>query len=301
MTEGPRERLVEIGDQIKRLAGRSPRPLWIEGVMVYASECLTEPMGAVTEPMLVLVAQGSKRSMLGTQVFEHHPGQMALFTVDLPLTSHIIQASRSEPFLAVGLRLELSIIAQLMMEGDPINSTPHAGPGMAIDDAGDNLLDALLRLLLLLDEPRDLKVLAAGVRREIHWRLLNGPQASLLRQVGSADSRLSLVARATTWIRARYDRVIRIEDLASHLGISVSSLNRHFRAATAMSPLQYQKQIRLQKARNELIAAPRDVAAVGHSVGYENISQFSREYRRMFGAPPGRDATRLQAMSIVRE
>lgn len=122
-----------------------------------------------------------------------------------------------------------------------------------------------------------------------------------MRQAGMADSRLALVARAIEWVRSRYDHVIRIDDLASDIGTSVSSLNRHFRAVTAMSPLQYQKQIRLQKARMELIAAPHDVAAIGHSVGYDSPSQFSREYRRMFGAAPGQDAIRLQSAVIVRE
>lgn len=192
-------------------------------------------------------------------------------------------------------------IAQLLVDGGPTAIRPHDGPGLAVSDADDRLLDALVRLTRLLDSPRDRKVLSAGVRREIHWWLLNGPQAALLRQAGSADSRLALVALATAWIRERYDRVIRIADLAAAVGTSVSSLNRHFRAVTAMSPLQYQKQIRLQKARLALLAAPHDVAAVGYAVGYDNPSQFSREYRRMYGAPPGRDAVRLQTMAIVQE
>lgn len=144
-------------------------------------------------------------------------------------------------------------------------------------------------------------VLAPGVRREIHWRLLNGPQGALIRQIGRADSRMSLVARAIDWIKAHYDQVIRIDDVAREVGVSVSSLNRHFRAVTAMSPLQFQKQLRLQKARLRLIAAPDEVAAVGHAVGYDSPSQFSREYRRMFGAPPGQDAARLQTAAVVQE
>jgi transcriptional regulator GlxA family with amidase domain len=140
-------------------------------------------------------------------------------------------------------------------------------------------------------------VLAPGVQREIHWRLMNGPQAALVRQIGVADGGLAFVARAIAWIQDRYDQVIRIGDLADHVGLSVSSLNRHFRAVTAMSPLQYQKQLRLQKARIQLIAAPRDVAEIGHAVGYDSPSQFSREYRRMFGAPPAQDAARLQTVT----
>jgi AraC-like DNA-binding protein len=293
--------LDELGRRIVRHAARDARPLWIEGVLVFASDHVTQPSITVTEPMFTLVVQGAKRTVLGDHVFEHRPGQIAIVTVDLPLSGHITRASRREPFLALGLRLDPATIAQLLVDGGPTTTRPHDGPGMAISDADDTLLDAIVRLMRLLDQPRDLRVLAAGVRREIHWRLLNGPQAALLRQAGMADSRLALVARAIAWIRARYDRVIRIDDLASDVGTSVSSLNRHFRAVTAMSPLQYQKQIRLQKARIALIAAPHDVAAAGYSVGYDNPSQFSREYRRMFGAPPGQDAIRLQTMAIVQE
>jgi AraC-like DNA-binding protein len=293
--------LDELAGRITRFATQKSRPLWIRGVLVFATDQVTAPMGTVTEPMLTLVVQGAKRSVLGEYVFEHVPRQIAAVTVDLPLVSQIVRASPSEPFLALGLRLEPATVAQLLADGGLATIRPHDGPGMAVSEASDDLLDAIVRLMRLLDTPRDFQVLAAGVRREIHWRLLNGPQAGLLRQVGVADSRLALVARAIEWIRSRYDRVIRIDDLASDVGTSVSSLNRHFRAVTAISPLQYQKQIRLQKARIELIAAPHNVAEIGYAVGYDNPSQFSREYRRMFGAPPLQDALRLQTMAIVHE
>ncbi|MFE7129117.1 AraC family transcriptional regulator N-terminal domain-containing protein [Streptomyces sp. NPDC057617] len=293
--------LEELGRRITRLAAGHPGPRWVEDVQVVASERRTETISAITEPMLGLVVQGAKRTALGDHVFEHHPGQVVVVTVALPLSGRIFRASREEPFIGLGLRLAPSTIAQLLVDGGPTSIRPHDGPGMAISHADDQLLDALVRLTRLLEDPRDLRVLGDGVRREIHWWLLNGPQGALIRQAGAADSRLALVAGATGWIRARYDQVIRIDDLASAIGTSVSTLNRHFRAVTAMSPLQYQKQIRLQKARIELISAPSDVAAIGYAVGYDNPSQFSREYRRMFGAPPGQDAVRLQSMAIVQE
>jgi transcriptional regulator GlxA family with amidase domain len=171
------------------------------------------------------------------------------------------------------------------------------GAGIAVSDANDALLDTVIRLLRLVDNPRDFAVLAAAHEREIHWRLMTGPRGSAVRQIGLADSRLSLVSHAIGWLQARYDQVIRIDDLAHDIGTSVSSLNRHFRAVTAMSPVQYQKRIRLQKARVQLIANPTDVPAVGHAVGYDSASQFSREYRRMFGAPPAQDAARLQTLT----
>ncbi|MFD8077878.1 AraC family transcriptional regulator N-terminal domain-containing protein [Streptomyces sp. NPDC059718] len=293
--------LEEIGERITRLASGSPRPRWVEGTVVFASDRVTEPMGTVNEPMMALTVQGAKRSVLGDRIFDYRAGQYLVATVELPLTSQISRASATEPFLGFGLPLRPAIIAQLLLEAAPVPARPYEGPGLATSDADDRLLDAVLRLLRLLDEPRDVPVLAPGVRREIHWRLLNGPQGALIRQIGRADSRMSLVARAIDWIKAHYDQVIRIDDVAREVGVSVSSLNRHFRAVTAMSPLQFQKQLRLQKARLRLIAAPDDVAAVGHAVGYDSPSQFSREYRRMFGAPPGQDAARLQTAAVVQE
>jgi len=176
----------------------------------------------------------------------------------------------------------------------------HRGePMSAVSDAAPELTDAFVRLLRLAGNPRDLRILGPAVKREIHWRLLTGPQGGLVRQVGTAGSRIALVARAIAWIRAHYDEPIRVDDLAAEVGLSVSSLNRHFRAATSMSPLQYQKQLRLQRARLRLLADPADVAGTGHAVGYTSASQFSREYRRLFGVPPGRDAAQLQNASLA--
>ncbi len=293
--------LEELRSLIARRAAGSLRPRWLEGMTVFSTERVTAPLGTVTQPVLALVAQGAKRSVLGDHIFDYHAGQYLVVTVDLPLISQITQATPAEPFLAFGLPLQPALIAQLLVEAGPAVARPHDGPGIATSGADGKLLDAIVRLLRLLDEPRDIPVLAPGVRREIHWRLLNGPQAALVRQIGLADSQLALVARAIGWIKTHYDRVIRIDDLAGDVGLSVSSLNRHFRAVTAMSPLQYQKQLRLQKARIQLIAAPDDVAAIGHAVGYDSPSQFSREYRRMFGAPPGQDAARLQTVATVQE
>jgi transcriptional regulator GlxA family with amidase domain len=164
-----------------------------------------------------------------------------------------------------------------------------------VSDAEDDLVDAVVRLLRLAERPQDFAVLGPAAEREIHWRLMNGPHAATVRRIGLAGSRVSLVGRAVRWLAEHYDQPIRIADLADHVGVSVPTLNRHFRAVTAMSPLQYQKQLRLQRARVELLAAPGDVAAVGYAVGYDSPSQFSREYRRLFGVPPGQDAQRLLA------
>ena len=168
-------------------------------------------------------------------------------------------------------------------------------PPGADDRYGLDLLDAVARLLRLLDQPADAPVLAPLTEREILWRLLTGPHGGMVRQIGLAGSGLSHVSRAIRWIRDNYAEPMRIPDLARQTGMSPSAFHRHFRAVTAMSPVQFQKCIRLQNARSLLVARPGDVAAVGHLVGYDSPSQFNREYRRLFGAPPGQDAARLRA------
>lgn len=293
--------LADLRDRIARLAAGYSRPRRIDRMTVFSATKTTVPLGIVTEPVMALVAQGAKRSVLGGQVFDYAAGQFLIVTVDLPLTSHIVAASADEPFLAFGLPLDPPTVAQLLLESHLPGRTAPEGPALSTSDANPELIDAVVRLLRLADTPDDQRILGPAVKREIHWRLLTGPQGDLVRQVGLADSRVALVARAIAWIKGHFDEVIRIEDLAAEVNLSISSLNRHFRAATSMSPLQYQKQIRLQRARVRLLANPVDVAGAGHAVGYASASQFTREYRRLFGVPPGRDATRLQSAHLAPE
>jgi AraC-like DNA-binding protein len=307
--------LAEVRDRIARLAAGHPRSRVIDGMRVFSTTRTTAPIGSVAEPVMALVAQGAKQTMLGDRAFDYAAGQFLIVTVDLPLTGHITAASEAEPFAALSLPLDPATVAQLLLEshldpsphrmggrlpdgpavGDPAQggSVPD-GPALAVSDAGPELIDAVARLLALADRPGDQRILGPAVKREIHWRLLAGPQGGLIRQIGVAGSRVAIVSRAIAWLRDHYDEVIRVEDLAAEVSMSVSSLNRHFRAATSMSPLQYQKQIRLQRARIRLLTDPTDVAGAGHAVGYTSASQFTREYRRLFGAPPGEDAARLQ-------
>ncbi|MGO1051509.1 AraC family transcriptional regulator [Crossiella sp. CA198] len=292
---------AELRDRIHRLAVDRPQPVREGEIIVAATDQATAPMGTVTEPVFALVAQGAKRSVLGDHLFDYHAGEYLVVTVDLPLVGQVTQASPAEPFLGFGLPLEANTIAQLLLEAGPSRSTPGDDMAIAVSPAPPDLLDAVLRLLRLTDSPEDLRVLGPAVRREIHWRLMTGPQASLVRQIGLADSRLTTVAHAIRWIQRRFDQVLRVDDLAAAIGLSVSTLNRNFRAVTAMSPVQYQKHLRLQQARLRLLTAGGEVAAVGHSVGYDSASQFSREYRRMFGAPPGQDAARLRGLATVIE
>ncbi|MGH3167049.1 MAG: AraC family transcriptional regulator [Trebonia sp.] len=293
--------LAELRDRVASLAAGYPRPRRVGGMKVFSTTRTTSPLGNVAEPVVSLVAQGAKRSVLGDRAFDYGAGQFVVITVDLPLTSHITAASDAEPFIGCSLPLEPPVIAQLLLESRlPARAAPD-GPAIGVSDATPDLIDACVRLLKLAAAPRDARVLAPAVRREIHWRLLTGPQGDMVRQAGLADGRVAVVARAIGWIKEHYDEVIRVDDLAGDVGLSVSSLNRHFRAATSMSPVQYQKQIRLQRARIRLLANPADVAGAGHAVGYTSVSQFTREYRRLFGAPPGQDAARLQESRLVVE
>ena len=285
---------------IGRHAHNTHGPSAIEGLMVSASDTPTAPRAAVAEPSLGLVLQGSKRTVSGDQVFDYAAGEFLISQLDLPVVGKVTAASAERPFLGIGIRLEPSEIAALLLESaDAPDGTPARAPGIAVASAGAPLLDALAHLAGLLDAPQDVPILAPLYRREVLWRLLTGPQGAVVRQIGLADGNLAHITRAVKWIRDHHDDSIRIGQLATLAGMSESTFHRHFRAVTHMTPIQYQKAVRLQQARLELVSGGRDVAEVAHSVGYDSASQFSREYRRLFGAPPGRDTQRIRAAETV--
>ncbi|MHA6617725.1 AraC family transcriptional regulator [Pseudonocardia sp. DLS-67] len=285
-------------DEIRRLIATHARPdlgTSIDGLLLSRVET-QEPDHSLTDPLLVVMAQGGKRLLLGDEVFEYRAGQFLVVTTDLPVSGHFLDAGPLTPALGTGLVLRPAVIAELLLEAPAARpSRSPTGPAIATGEAGPDLLDAVARLLRLLDHPADARVLAPLVEREILWRLLTGPQGAVVRQIGLADSSTSQVGRVTRWLRDNYAEPVRIEDLARMAGMSPAAFHRHFRAVTRMSPLQFQKCIRLQEARSLLLARPDDVAGAGHLVGYDSPSQFSREYRRLFGAPPGQDAARMRA------
>jgi AraC-like DNA-binding protein len=291
-----RGRLKEL---IMRYAGDGLTRTALPGVSVVCSPTVTEPLGDVIEPTLSVIAQGAKETELNGRTFAYRPGQFLVVSVELPVIGHVTQATVEEPFLAFVLALRPERIAALLLETAPaaaarlgaVDATPA---GIAVSDASSALIDAIGRLLALLDAPDDAAALAAGVEREILWRLLTGPQGTTVRQIGLADSRLAHLARAIRWIRGHYSEALRVDELAALAAMSVSSFHRHFRAVTSMTPIQFQKQIRLREARARLLAQPGDITGVGFAVGYDSPSQFSREYRRMFGEPPSRDALALR-------
>jgi AraC-like DNA-binding protein len=296
--------LARLKESIPRHAGEGVTRTALPCVSVICSPTTTEPLGDVVEPTLAVIAQGVKETALNGRTFTYGPGQFLIVSVELPVIGHITQASTDEPFLALVLKLRPDRIAALLLETAPaVTTRPGAvdtiPTGIAVSDASPALLDATGRLLALLDAPDDAAALAAGVEREVLWRLLTGPQGTTVRQIGLADSRLAHVARAIRWIRVHYNETLRVDELAALAAMSVSSFHRHFRAVTSMTPIQFQKQIRLREARARLLAQPGDITGVGFAVGYDSPSQFSREYRRMFGVPPSHDARALRDAAVA--
>ena len=290
--------------ELRALIARHARPddtTAIDGVLLSVAGRRGEPRASTSGTVMALIAQGEKRLAIGERVYDYGPGQYLVASVDLPITGHYTRASTHEPALGFGLVLRPSAISSLLLAGDPAqaSSTSRRGrpapPGLGVADASPELLDAVVRMVRLLDSPGDRDILAPMIEREILWRLINGPLGESVRQAGLADSSLTYVSRAVHWITEHYREPFRVEDLARSCGMSTSAFHRTFQAVTALSPVQFQKQIRLQKSRLLLLTGADDVAAVGFQVGYESASQFSREYRRQFGLPPGRDAARLRA------
>ena len=267
------------------------------GLMFATAARIPEPSRHVYPPVFALVVQGEKQLVLGDSVFTCGKGTFLVVSVDLPLTFQISRATPHEPYVALAMTLKPAAVASLLLEAataEPFAAEAETA-GMGVSDAPPELLDAVLRLVRLLDHPRDLPVLGPMTQREILWRLLCSEQGHRVRQIGLADSRLSQIGRAMRWMRENYRESLPTEELARLSAMSVTSFHRHFRAVALMSPLQYLKQIRLQEARARLLARADDVATVGHAVGYDSPSQFSREYKRAYGAPPGQDARLLRA------
>jgi AraC-like DNA-binding protein len=294
--------LVELRERITRHA-EAGETTSIDGFRVCAADRPSEPQVSTSGTVLAVIAQGSKRLAIGDRVYDYGPGQYLIASVDLPVSGHYTQASPEEPALGIGMTLRPSVVASLLLEAPP-GLAPPAGrptaapPGIGVADASPDLLDAVVRMTRLLDSPADRQVLAASIEREILWRLVTGPLGTSASQIGRSDGTLTLVGRAVRWITDHYNTPFRVEALARDCGMSPSAFHRNFQAVTALSPIQFQKQIRLQRSRLLLMTGAEDVATVGHRVGYDSTSQFSREYRRQFGFPPGRDAARLRAETV---
>jgi AraC-like DNA-binding protein len=246
----------------------------------------------VYEPMLHLVLQGSKSLSIGDHVLQFEPATYFVVPVDIPAIGQIRSEKSGSPYLALSLTLDPAVIAAMLADHD--QASLQQVPDFLVSAATPELVDAWLRMMRLVDRPDETAMLAPMIEREILFRVLQGPQGDMLRQIAHTNSRLSQVRRAINWIREHYTEPFRVEPLAAMTGMSVAAFYRHFKAITAMTPIQYQKKLRLLQARRLLLFEPRDAASIAFSVGYESASQFSREYARMFGLPPVRDVARFK-------
>ena len=265
-------------------------PLW---ALRYAEP--TEPSLAVYEPMLCVIAQGAKGILIGEERLVYDAGRFLLNTVAMPASGRVLEASAARPCLWVMVELDPATIAEVVLESG-VPEPPAAGPLRAMDATAIDapLLDAVVRLARLLESPEDVAFLAPLLQREILYRLLRRGQAARLRQIAAAGGDADRVLRAVEWLRNHFREPMSIEGLARECGLSPSALHRHFKRVTAMTPLAFQRQMRLQEARRLMVGERRDAASAGASVGYDDPSYFSRDYRRFFGDPPRRHAARIR-------
>jgi AraC-like DNA-binding protein len=255
----------------------------------------TEPLHCIYHLGLGVVAQGGKQVILGSESLSYMPGQSMLTTIDLPVVSHVTHATSREPFLGMMLRLDARAILQLAAEMDaPRRPRDAVYRTVSIETLGADLLDALLRLVKLLEQPDVVPHLAPLIQQEITVRLLTGPHGSHLRHIVTVGSPSQQIATAVAWLKQNFIEAFRVDDLADRAHMSPSTFRQHFRSITGVSPLQYQKQLRLQEARQLMLNENHDAGSAAGQVGYESPSQFSREYSRLFGAPPQRDVSRMR-------
>ncbi len=258
----------------------------------------TEPITGMYEPSICLIAQGAKRVLLGDDTYVYDAHHYLITSVHLPTVVQVIEASREKPYLGLRLMLDQREISQLMADSNlPLPRTQQSSRGMATGEVTLPLVTAVQRLIDLLEAEQDIPILAPVIQREIFYRLLVGDQGARLRQIASAGSQSHQIARAIDWLKGNFSQPLRIDDLAAQVRMSISTFHHHFRSMTALSPLQYQKQLRLQEARRLMLAERMDAATAAFQVGYESPSQFSREYNRLFGAPPLRDIANLRQLA----
>jgi AraC-like DNA-binding protein len=266
----------------------------IPALLLYRRKAPTEPLPCIYHLGLAVLAQGAKQVLLDDEVINYGPGQSLLTTVDLPVISHVTKASAQEPVLALVFALDTRDIVQVAAEMRLPPPRRPSGPSIAVEDLDAPLLEALVRLVKLLSEPGLVRQLAPLVQREITVRLLAGPHGPRLQHLASNGSPSQQIAKAVAWLKQNFQQPLSIDEFAARAHMSPSSFRQHFRAITGTSPLQYQKQLRLQEARQLMLNRNVDAGTASGLVGYESPSQFSREYSRLFGSPPREDVKRMR-------
>lgn len=296
--QADREELVErIGHALREDGRVEP----LTGLHLFRVSAPTELVHSRTATAFCVIAQGSKDILLGGNHYRYDPAHYLLTTIELPVVSQVIKASPAQPYLSLRLDLDPILVSSVMVEVG--HTTPHHQSDLRAIDVSPldaDLLDAVVRLVRLVESPAEAGFLAPGIAREIVFRLLMGEQGERLRHLAITGGQSHRIAQAIEQLRNEFDRPLRIEGIARELGMSVSAFHQHFKAVTAMSPLQFQKQLRLQEARRLLLVQGLDAASAGYRVGYDDASHFNREYKRLFGLPPMRDVERLRETAIPR-
>ncbi|EGR4672041.1 AraC family transcriptional regulator [Vibrio parahaemolyticus] len=255
----------------------------------------TPPTSYTHNPSICLIAQGRKRVLLGEESFIYDANHFLISSVDLPIIANIIEASEEQPYLGLIVELDLTEISQLIIDSElAFTQSKEAQKGIAVGELSESLLGAFVRLAELLDEGQNIKILAPIIKREIFYRLLMSEQGTRLHQIVTAGSHSHQIAKAIDWLKNNFVKPLSVGDLASYTGMSKSSFYTHFRSMTSMTPLQFQKKLRLSEARRLMLTENLDAMAATFKVGYESPSQFSREYSRLFGAPPSKDIKSLR-------
>ncbi|MBI1348626.1 helix-turn-helix domain-containing protein [bacterium] len=292
-------------NELKKLASAVERQTVADGVYEMASPRLslsrfsapTDLVALVYEPCLCIVVQGAKEVLLAEEAFQLDPAQSLLVSVDLPVAARVVEASPDHPYLGIRISLDLAVVGDLLADGMAGQSPSAPERAITLTPAQPSLLDAIGRLVTLLETPQDIQPLAPLVLREITYRVLNGPHGLRLRQIVSTGGPAQRITKAVRWLKEHFADPLRVESLAKQAGMSTSAFHAHFKGITALTPLQYQKQLRLQEARRLMLGQGCDAAEAAFRVGYQSPSQFSREYRRLFGTPPRQDIAALTAVA----
>ena len=285
----------ELVERIARAIREDGRVEPLKGLRLHRASSPTESVHGMSNLAFCVIAQGSKEVFLGDNRYQYDPAHYLLATAELPVVSQIIEASQERPYLSLRLKLDPTLVGSVMVEAGHFSPRSHADVrAINVSPLDASLLDAVVRLVRLLDTPAEAPFLAPLITREIVYRLLMGEQGDRLRHIAVQGGHTQRIARAVERLRKEFDQPLRIDDIARDLGMSVSSFHHHFKAVTAMSPLQFQKQMRLQEARRLMLGEGLDAASAGYRVGYNDASHFNREYKRLFGLPPLRDMERLR-------
>lgn len=272
----------------------------LDGLRIFRTSSPTDCISGVSQLSLCVIAQGSKEVYLGTSRYEYNADRYLLATMELPITARIFDATPQKPYLSLILSLDTVLVGSVMAEaGLPVPHAQSEAKAMVVSRLDPGLRDALVRLLRLMDSPSDARMLLPMLKREIVYRLLQGEQRSRLRHLPSAAEHTNRIATAVEKLRKEFDQPLSIDGIARDLGMSPSAFYQHFRSVTEMSPLQFQKQVRLQEARRLMVGESLDASSAGYRVGYDDPSHFSRDYKRLFGAPPAKDAERLRTMAVA--